>query len=46
MDANRAFESFEGHFSELLEQETFSDTQLGNHVRNQNLVWLGVGTQP
>jgi len=46
VNPDRAIKTSDGHISQVFERQTFSETQLDNHVRDQNLLGLRVGTQP
>jgi hypothetical protein len=46
MNADRAIETFYGTVAQILEPPILSKTQLGNDIRDQNLLWLRVRTQP
>jgi len=42
---NRLIETFERNFAKVLERQCFSFAQLGDHVRNQNLLRLRMRTK-
>jgi hypothetical protein len=42
---DRLIETFERNFPKLLEKQCFSFAQLGDDVRNQDLLWLGMRTK-
>src|SRR5262245_5093887 len=44
--SHRTLESLEGHFPQILEGQALSEAQVGNRARDQNLLGLGVGTEP
>jgi hypothetical protein len=46
VNSDRALESFDGDFSQVLEGEALPNAQFGDHVRYQNLIRLCVGTEP
>src|SRR6202034_1639767 len=46
MNADRAIEAFQGKIAQIGEGPAFSEAQLGNYIRDQNLLGLCVGTEP